>query len=47
MNSTIENGDSLRRAQIVYELDALLEAMTVETFPEAIDWGPIVGEEIW
>lgn len=30
-----------------YDLDALLDAMTPDTFPEDVDFGPPVGEEAW
>lgn len=30
-----------------YDLDELLAAMTVETFPEDLDLGGRVGEEVW
>lgn len=30
-----------------YDLEHLLAAMTPETFPEDIDFGAPVGEEIW
>lgn len=30
-----------------YDLDALLVAMTPDTFPEDIDFGPSVGHEVW
>ena len=30
-----------------YDLDALLVGMTPDTFPEEIDFGPPVGNEIW
>ena len=30
-----------------YELDALLDRMTPDTFPEEIDFGPPIGEEVW
>ena len=30
-----------------YELDALLDRMTPETFPEDVDFGAPVGREIW
>lgn len=30
-----------------YELDALLDRMTPDTFPEEIDFGPGVGNEAW
>ena len=30
-----------------YDLDALLEAMLPETFPDAVEFGPPVGEESW
>ena len=30
-----------------YELDALLVGMTPDTFPEEIDFGTAVGNEIW
>lgn len=30
-----------------YDLDALIEQMTPETFPEEADFGPAVGEEVW
>jgi antitoxin MazE len=31
----------------VYTLDELLDQMKSETFPEEIDFGPPVGEELW
>jgi antitoxin MazE len=31
----------------VYDLDALLDQMTPETFPDDIDFGAPVGNEIW
>lgn len=31
----------------VYDLDALLDQMTPDTFPEEIDFGQPVGNEIW
>ena len=30
-----------------YDLDALLDRMTADTFPEAVTFGATVGEEIW
>ncbi len=30
-----------------YDLDALLDAMREEDFPELVDFGSPVGEEIW
>ncbi len=30
-----------------FDLDALLDAMTPETFPDAVDFGPPVGGEAW
>ncbi len=30
-----------------YRLDALLDQMKPETFPDEVDFGPPVGEEIW
>ena len=30
-----------------YDLDQLLDRMTPETLPEAIDFGPPVGREAW
>lgn len=30
-----------------YDLDGLLNLMTPENFPEEIDFGPAVGDEIW
>jgi antitoxin MazE len=30
-----------------YELDALLDRMRPETFPEETDFGPLQGREIW
>lgn len=30
-----------------YDLDALLDRMTIETFPDVIDFGMPVGNEIW
>ena len=30
-----------------YDLDALLARMTEDTFPEEIDFGPAVGNEVW
>jgi antitoxin MazE len=30
-----------------YELDALLDQMRPETFPEEIDFGPPQGREMW
>jgi hypothetical protein len=32
---------------VVYELNGLLKRMTVETFPEVVEFGSVVGEEIW
>ena len=31
----------------VYDLDALLDQMSPDTFPEEIDFGQPVGNEIW
>jgi len=31
----------------VYTLAELLDQMTPETFPEEVDFGPPVGEEVW
>jgi antitoxin MazE len=31
----------------VYDLDALLDRMTPETFPDDVDFGTPVGNEIW
>jgi len=31
----------------VYDLSALLDAMTPDTFHDAVDFGPPVGSEIW
>ncbi len=31
----------------VYDLDALLDAMAPDTFPEEVDFGGPVGNEIW
>ncbi len=31
----------------VYDLDALLDQMTPDTFPEDVDFGQPVGIEIW
>lgn len=31
----------------VYRLDALLDQMTPETFPDEADFGPPVGKEVW
>lgn len=30
-----------------YDLATLLTAMTPDTFPDDVDFGPPVGEEIW
>lgn len=30
-----------------YDLDALLETMRPETFPDTVEFGPPVGEESW
>ena len=30
-----------------YDLDTLLARMTADTFPEEIDFGPAVGNEVW
>ena len=30
-----------------YDLDALLDQMSPETFPEEIDYGPPLGRETW
>jgi antitoxin MazE len=30
-----------------YDLDRLLDQMTVESFPEDVDSGPPVGREVW
>ena len=30
-----------------YDLDALLSTMTPETFPDNVDFGQPVGQEIW
>jgi antitoxin MazE len=30
-----------------YRLDDLLAEMTPETFPDAVDFGPVVGREVW
>ena len=30
-----------------YDLDALLDRMTADTFPDATDFGPPAGEEVW
>ncbi len=30
-----------------YDLDALLAGMTAETFPDDVDFGQPVGQEIW
>jgi antitoxin MazE len=30
-----------------FDLDQLLAAMTPETFPDDVDFGPPVGEETW
>lgn len=30
-----------------YDLATLLTAMTADTFPDNVDFGPPVGEEIW
>ena len=29
-----------------YDLDQLLDQMTPETFPDVVDFGPAVGEEV-
>jgi len=31
----------------VFDLDALLAAMTPDTFPEDLDFGPPMGREVW
>jgi antitoxin MazE len=31
----------------VYDLDALLDRMTPDSFPDEIDFGPPVGDEVW
>jgi antitoxin MazE len=31
----------------VYDLDALLAQMTPDNFPDEVDFGPTVGNEIW
>ena len=31
----------------VYDLDALLDAMTPESFPDEVDFGAAVGNEAW
>ena len=31
----------------VYDLDALLAQMTPDTFPEEVDFGSPVGNEVW
>jgi len=31
----------------VYDLDALLDLMTPETFPDEVDFGAPTGNEIW
>jgi antitoxin MazE len=31
----------------VYDLDALLDGMTPDTFPDSIDFGSPVGDEVW
>lgn len=30
-----------------FDLDALLDRMTPESFPEEVDFGPPAGKEIW
>ena len=30
-----------------YDLDQLLDQMTPDTFPDEVDFGPAVGQEIW
>ncbi|HJP67468.1 MAG TPA: AbrB/MazE/SpoVT family DNA-binding domain-containing protein [Sphingomicrobium sp.] len=30
-----------------YELEALLDRMTADTFPDETDFGPAVGKEAW
>ena len=30
-----------------YDLDRLLAQMTADTFPEEIEFGPAVGNEVW
>lgn len=30
-----------------YDLDTLLAQMTADTFPEEVDFGPAVGNEVW
>lgn len=31
----------------VYDLDALLDQMSPDTFPDVVDFGPPVGNEVW
>lgn len=31
----------------IYDLDALIDQMTPDTFPEDIDFGAPVGNEVW
>ena len=31
----------------IYDLDALLDAMAPETFPDDVDFGEPVGNEVW
>jgi antitoxin MazE len=31
----------------VFALEQLLDQMTSDTFPDAVDFGPAVGEEVW
>ena len=32
---------------LIYDLDELLNQMSPDTFPEDVDFGPPVGEEVW
>ena len=41
------DSDEIGSLPPAYDLDGLLELMTVETFPEFVEFGPAVGEEVW
>jgi hypothetical protein len=49
MDGLIEQGVSDREPlpAITYELEQLLEQMTVESFPEVVEIEPAIGREIW
>lgn len=41
-----QNSEEAGSCPPAYSLEGLLELMTIETFPEIVEFGPAVGEEV-